>query len=353
MSDYNIDVSKYYDISRILEYHRMVNMIVGGTGTGKTYAVKRYCMEQFLESGGERQFMFMRRTSTNFKDIANFFEPFKGPLEKDERFKDGWTVSKKDRCFMYDGKVCGYYRSLNEIKQKGCEFPSVYYIIFDEFITHGGYERYLPDEFNCFCGALDAVSRYIRDLTVFCTANAVSYYNPYFLEIGYTGDAGEFWAPTTPDGLGFANDTCVQKAVSNITTDLKNTRLGRLFHGTSYGSYALDNEALKDTKDFIKKKTKNCFLVLIFKTDNIDYGVWEDRATNEIFISKSVGNKNCIKFSAGGNDRAEGYATMRALKGLPVWAFITRQYDYGEVYYEDAQCKNAGIKFFKAGYNTT
>lgn len=350
MKKTKIDKKLYFNINEILSYNRMLNMIVGGTGIGKTYGVKKYCMQHFLETDGEEQFMFWRRHDTNFADIVNFFEPYKVVEDEDEVFKNDWVVDRKNRCFKYKGKICGYYRSLEQIQKKGSEFPFVSHIIFDEFIVHAGFERYLPKEINCFFGGIDAVCRYTRDVTVFCLANAVSMYNPYFLELGYIYDGNEFWAPKSKDGTGLANDTCVQFCESAITQELEKTRFGKLISGTSYGKYALHNESLFETKDFIKKKTKNCYIVLIFKIDNIDYGVWEDRATGEVFISRSVGNKNCIKFSAGGNERAEGYATIRALKGLPVWAFLTRQYDYGQIYYEDSQCKNAGIKFFKEGY---
>ena len=92
----------------------------------------------------------------------NEFDIFLFPI----KFKYSFSISSKKSSFMHDKINVGI-------------------IIFDEFIKHLGFERYLDNEFNCFLGAIDAVCRYKNEVKVYCLSNAVSLYNPYFLEIGF------------------------------------------------------------------------------------------------------------------------------------------------------------------------
>lgn len=343
-----IDKSLYYDPKRIVEKDRMLNFICGGTGIGKTYGFKKMAMLNFIDNG--EQFMFWRRNERNFRDIDNFFEPFKCVDDEDKRLTDGWEVSHKGCCFKYKGKVAGYYRPLGSLQQKGSEFPNVGIIIFDEFIKHLGFERYLDNEFNCFLGAIDAVCRYKNEVKVYCLSNAVSLYNPYFLEIGYIYDGKEFWCPKSKDGKGLANDSCVQFIKeAPITKALSETRFGRLISGTSYGGYALNSESLIDTGEFIKKKGRYAQLIIIIEIDGIDYGVWQE-PSGDLYVSKSVGNRDCAWYSNADSVRKAGYYTIRGLKNTGMWPVLVQSYDIGHMFFEDQQCKSAGISLMKEGF---
>lgn len=345
----NVDTRLYYNPEPIISRNKMVNMIVGGCGTGKTYGIKkRVGMQNFLNTDGEEQFLFVRRHKTELDKIDGFFAPFFN--DSDERLRSDWAVDKRNQRFIYKGKVCGHYSSLHQLMQKGSEFPMVSNIIFDEFITHGGYQRYLPDEINCFFGMVDAVCRYVREVHVYMMANAVSMYNPYFLELGYQYSGREFWVAPSHVKYGLASDTCVQFLKSALTEQLADTRFGRLIRGTDYGNYSLYNEALDGNCDFISKKTRYSQLYAVLHIEGNSYGVWHDPQNKHCTISPNCGNGDCIHIAYGPQDMGTGRVTVKAAKGTAPWVLMVSAYNYGFMYYEDLNCRSAVIKVLKRGF---
>ena len=47
-------MSKYYDISTLLSYNKILNFIIGQRGGGKTFGAKKWCINDFLKK--ENQF---------------------------------------------------------------------------------------------------------------------------------------------------------------------------------------------------------------------------------------------------------------------------------------------------------
>lgn len=325
----------------------MLNFLVGGCGIGKTYGVKKHCLQQFEKK--EEQFIFIRRNKTEYlKKVANFFAPYTD--DEDAHFKKDWSVSK-DGTFLCKGKVGGYYASLSELMAKGDEYPGVANIFFDEFIVHGGYQRYLPDEFNCFLGAIDSICRYKREVHAYLCANAVSLYNPYFLELGYQYNGKEFWAPKSKDNTGLANDSLVEWCENGeLAHKLSQTRFGRLIKGTKYGDYSLYNKSLRENEDFIKKKTAYCKLLAIFLVNGIEYGIWRDINTGYFYWSNSKGNGCNERYSITDLDKQVGYLSIRALRNTALWMMFVRAFDFGQVYFDDALCKAACFETLRKGW---
>ena len=62
----------YYSRNDILSYNGLFNFVVGERGTGKTYQFKDWAISDFINT--RRQFVYVRRYKTEFKDIDNFFD---------------------------------------------------------------------------------------------------------------------------------------------------------------------------------------------------------------------------------------------------------------------------------------
>ena len=61
-------MSKYYDISTLLSYNKILNFIIGQRGGGKTFGAKKWCINDFLKK--ENQFIWVRSGEGRF-DIAD------------------------------------------------------------------------------------------------------------------------------------------------------------------------------------------------------------------------------------------------------------------------------------------
>ena len=65
-------MTKYYDISTLLSYNKILNFVIGQRGGGKTFNAKKWCINDFLKRGNE--FVWVRRYKTEIKGLKqNFF----------------------------------------------------------------------------------------------------------------------------------------------------------------------------------------------------------------------------------------------------------------------------------------
>ena len=189
---------KYYRLDKILKYNAQYNVIVSGRSDGKTYA----CLEEILlthvKSGEVEQGAIIRRWQDDFTGkrgqqmwsaiVAN------GLVEK-------YTNGKWNNIRYYASKwyLCNYDPESHELiasseipfcygfaitaqeHDKSTAYPNITRILFDEFITRGGY---LPDEFVLFCNVLSTIIRERDNVKIFMCGNTINKYCPYFKEMG-------------------------------------------------------------------------------------------------------------------------------------------------------------------------
>ena len=62
-------MNKYYDISDLLSYNKILNFVIGQRGGGKTFCAKKWCINDFIKSGGKNQFVWVRRYKTEMKKL--------------------------------------------------------------------------------------------------------------------------------------------------------------------------------------------------------------------------------------------------------------------------------------------
>lgn len=191
---------KFYSLDNILTHNADYNVIYGERSNGKTTAVLKYALIDFIKSGYKNQLAVIRRWDEDLK-------PKEASQMMENLVKLGWVeeytnglynsiyyYSKRWYLCFYDedGKkviqtdtpfALGFSIS-NEEHYKSTPYPDVRTILFDEFITR---KFYLPEEFIKFQNLLSTIIRLRDDIKIFMCGNTVNKFCPYFNEMGLTG----------------------------------------------------------------------------------------------------------------------------------------------------------------------
>ena len=187
---------KFYSLKNILARDAQYNVIFGERSNGKTYAVLKYGVERFAESG--EQLAIVRRWQDDFtgKRGGTMFDALVSNGEISKVTKGEWTGvyyygSKWFFCrYDEDGKrinhekpfAYGFAISTME-HDKSTAYPEITTICFDEFLTR---TAYLPDEFVLFMNVCSTIIRHRTNVKIFMLGNTVNRYCPYFKEMGLT-----------------------------------------------------------------------------------------------------------------------------------------------------------------------
>lgn len=178
---------RYYSLNNILGVNAVYNIIYGMRSNGKSYAVKKYCVEEsFLHS--DRKFVYLRRYSLdiNTYSVQQYFSdlPIKditnGEYNAIEVYRKMINLVAMD----LDGKIekrkhVGYVMHLSGVEHfKSLAYPDVENIIFEEFVTNEGY---LQNETTKLMSIISTVFR-DRDGKIFMIGNSVNRICPYFSE---------------------------------------------------------------------------------------------------------------------------------------------------------------------------
>ena len=330
----------FYDFQKVMSYNALLNFIIGERGVGKSYGAKKYVVKRFLKK--HKQFVYLRRYKTELKEAMMkngnplFFDQLINNKKDDEMIKicnEHKLSNKKDTMYI-DGKLCGFAMPLSVANiLKSSSYENVDTIIFDEFIIDKGNYHYLQNEVIQLLDVIETVAR-LRDIKVLFLGNAISITNPYFiffdLSLPYNSDIKTF-----KDGLILVN------YIKNIKYReiKKQTRFGKLIENTEYGKYAIDNEFLRDSKSFIKKKTNNCKFYFILIYDNKYYGIWCDYKNGFMYISYDY-DPNCpIIFSINPNDHNDNTILIRG-RTSPFFKSIIEHYRLARLCFENQQIKN-------------
>lgn len=319
-------VVMFYEIDKLLSYNALLNFIIAERGVGKTYTSTKFAISQFLKNGDE--FVYLRRYQSELDTAApKFFDA----LINNHEFEDH-ALTVKGNTFLVDGITAGYSISLSTANiLKSTSFAKVKTIIFDEFIIDRGAHHYLRNEVEQLLDIIETIGR-LRDIRVIFLGNAISIGNPYFayfnLSLPYQTDFKTF-----KDGL----------IVVNYVTNLKyreakkRTKFGRLIDGTPYGRYAVDNEWLRDTNSFLRKKSGECRNYSILKLHNQTYGVWRDK-DGHYFISTDYDPNNPCIFALTPDDHNEASYYTKS-KRNPWFRPVIIAYTNGTLFFETQQIK--------------
>lgn len=186
---------KYYSPSAINRKNATYNVIFGERSNGKTYALLKQGIEQYLKDGSQLAYVRRwqeditgRRASRLFSALCENGEVEK--LSKGEYTGVHYWAGKWYLC-TYDenGKaiysdqdiICFSFALSAGEHDKSTSFPRINTVVFDEFLTN---KIYLQDEFVLFMNTISTIVRKRDNVKIYMLGNTVNKYCPYFQEMG-------------------------------------------------------------------------------------------------------------------------------------------------------------------------
>lgn len=331
-----MDKSIFYSPEKILSYNALLNLIIGNRGCGKTYGFKTFVVKRFLNKG--KQFAYIRRYDTDLEASVGtsqdnkFFEQIKNEFPN-SKFKI--TKNKKVRKLYIDDKICGYALPLSAADSlKSSSYENVDVLIYDEFmLNEGTTQHYLKNEPEVILDLIETIGR-LRDIRIFCLANAISSTCPLMSYFNVT-------LPYNSDIKTFKEGTIAVEYVQNekYIEAKKASRFGKLIDGTRYGKYAIDNKFLLDSKSFIKKKDNKAKFYFMLIINGKEYGIWRDFKNQLIYVSNDIDPNCLIKFALHEEDHNE--STKLAKVRSNFWfKQIIEYYRVGRLCFESQNVKN-------------
>lgn len=324
--------SIYYSYDKLFSFNFLLAFVIGERGCGKTFGAKVAVLKKFLKSG--EQFIYVRRYKT---ELDTAISTFWNDLIDNDYFPDHTLKVRKNKLvteFICDNKVCGYAIPLSTANiLKSTAFPKVKTIIFDEFLLdNSGTYRYLKHEVTMTLDLIETVGR-LRDIQVLFLGNALSITNPYFayfdLELPYNSEFKTF-----KDGMIVVN------YIKNLEyrKAKKQSKFGKLIENTEYGRYAIDNEMLRDNKNFIEKKPSDATFwgVLVLNSNYI--GIWSSR-NGYVYLSNKYDPNTSHKFACDFNDHTEQTIYLNARENYYLRVCVNA-YKQGILKFENQKIKN-------------
>lgn len=186
---------KYYSPNAINRKNATYNVIFGERSNGKTYALLKQSIEQYLKDGSQMAYVrrwqediIGRRASRLFSALCENGEVSK--LSKGEYTGVHYWAGKWFLC-TYDenGKpiysdqdiICFSFALSAGEHDKSTSFPKINTVVFDEFLTN---KIYLQDEFVLFMNTISTIVRKRDNVKIYMLGNTVNKYCPYFQEMG-------------------------------------------------------------------------------------------------------------------------------------------------------------------------
>lgn len=327
------DTNIYYNPSTILSYNRLLNFIVGERGYGKTFAFKKWAIDDFLKR--KNQFIWLRRYKTEIKVV-------KSELFTDiQSFYPDHLFEIKGNVIYIDKNKAGYILPLSSAQSyKSTPFPKVNKIIFDEFIVNKSCIHYLHNEVEQFLDFFSTVARLRDNVRAFFLANAVSVNNPYF---------DYFNIYPVEDKRFIKNESiCIEQANgTEYRKEAKKTKFGKLISNSRYGNYAIENKYLLDNDEFVADKPPQSFYKLTLCYNNKYYGVYYSYSHKCLYINerKNLNGGNAIAITK--DDMKENTMLYKTSRLKEYIYFIKEMFSQSKIIYESIRVKSAFYDIMK------
>lgn len=285
-----MEQSLYYNPQQMLSYNRIMNFVIGARGIGKTYSMKKYCINRFIKTGA--QFIYLRMYKTDLKKVSQLFNDVQQEFPNHK-------LEVKGREFYIDGQLAGWAIPITGWQSfKGGSYPNVETIVFDEFIREKDTVGYPPNVTESLLNICDTVIRNRDNFRCVCLSNAVSVVNPYFLYYNILPDTNKHFnkykhcVVEIPESRDFSEER-------------RKTKFGAMISELEYGRMSLDNEFTRDVDTFIMKRAKTSVHFCNITYRGFTMGMWVDTKSDFMFLSQDY-DPSCKKNFALNKDDMTG-----------------------------------------------
>ena len=304
----------YWKPDRVVSYNAYMNFLVGQRGVGKTYALTKKMINDFIKHG--KMFAYVRRREVELDKINKFFDDMifnnEFPNVEFEVRLDTYGAE-----FYINEKLAGHAIPLSHQRYyKSYAYPELYNIMFDEFIiSTGGSAQYLKKEVTEFAELQQSLLRK-RWGNIYFIGNALSISNPYFafhkIDMSWKESIkviGRFTKEYVEQFTreDFESDEEMNMFMSFVgrplmlvervyskghEKEMLKSPFGALYAGTAYGDYAMSNKFLLDDTQFVKKKSNKSSCQYAIRFDGSTYGLWYDYNDKDIYVVDNVFDPN-------------------------------------------------------------
>lgn len=334
-NDNNLDYSMYWDGSTMFGYNAFLNMIDGPRGTGKSFRVKKFAIDNYIRTGGK--FLYIRRYKKEMKK-ALFKGPnpvfFKGLVNKIPKYKKMNLTNNYDSFLMgkENPETIGYTSILSTATvEKSGEFDDVNLVIFDEYLIVGGLYHYLKNEItDCFLELVESVIR-TRNGKIILLGNSSTVFNPYRMYFNI------------PEGKHIYYDKERNIYYEHIINEKfahykETTPVGRLIKGTAYGNYNINNDFLGDNTNFIQQKPRDSKFIFTIKINNMILGIW--KLNKYMYVTTEYNPNFPIMFAFSKDDHDEN-TILEKRKTSSLIKVICEKYNRGCLFFENQIIKKS------------
>jgi hypothetical protein len=327
---------QWFNIDETLTHNCLFNFIIGPRGVGKTYSSKDRAIRNFMK--GKGQFIYVRRYKEELMESLDKNKFWKAMAIKYPQL----TFTTEGTELKINGETAGYGVALSTSNiLKSTEYPSIKFIIFDEFLIEQGTHRYLPKEVQKFLDLYETIARMREDVVAVFLANAISITNPYFM----------FFDISVPYGSNFyKRGDLLFQYVDNPTyiEAKKQTRFGKLIEHTNYGGYAIENKFLLDSGALLEKKGGKAQFIFALGYDGNRFGVWVDYSLGKFWVSYDIPARVTMDFVLTQADHSENTILIKTLSNNRIFKVFIESYRVGKVFFEDMNIKNTIYQCIKA-----
>lgn len=285
--------NQYFNWGPVFSRQAPITMVVGARGLGKTYGLRKACIDEYLKKG--LRFVEVSRFKSEQKAVSKGYfnrvsAEFPG-CEFEVRGSEGFVCrGTNERGKKKWEKIC-FFVSLTELQTaKKRTFDGVHRVIFDEAVIDRAdrYHRYLPNEWELLAGLIDSVSRERAESVVhpqlFLLGNAVDLANPYFQQIGLmeapqTGFQW-FWKKLFLLVVPEAKEYSQAKETQTLA--------GRMLAGTAAGQAANWNSFSTEFEGVIAKKPASARFEVGLLWKDQSFGLWFDDHEGRYYINDRI-----------------------------------------------------------------
>lgn len=348
-------MEKYWNLRKTLTYNRLINVIVGNRGGGKSYGAKQWCIDNFIKK--REQFAYVRRyrddlkhaIPTFFKDIQARYPDYQFKVEGSKFYIRLTPVDSKTK--WSDEDVAGYGFILSTANNlKSTPYPNITTIIYDEFLIDKGNQRYLPNEPVALLNLYETIARPGTEhprVRLFMLANAITITNPYFmywdLKLSNIQDRNKKYIWLHPTRPILVEDVRNEVFIS----EKKKSEFGQLISGTSYEDFSVENKFILDDDTFVERKGNNARYYFTFIYKDVSFGVWADFNKGKLWVSNDIDPSYLITYTLTVDDHKPNTLLLKTAGKRTHFRIFIDAYKDGKVYFESINIKNLTYEVIK------